>query len=168
VTAHFTATWAPPREDFAEALPNTDIYLDQRIPAEGSEEMEEYVAEEKHIRDVINSRDDLSACGVNGGSYQLFKAAKQGSIEFMKHIIEASIRGGRVMTSWREARTILLHKKGNREVISDRQLMADFDHKLRLLDFHVPIGKRVPGHQRNVWSIYRSPEGFHQEDEWMQ
>jgi hypothetical protein len=28
VTAHFTATWAPPREDFEEALPNTDVYLD--------------------------------------------------------------------------------------------------------------------------------------------
>jgi hypothetical protein len=28
VTAHFTATWASPREDFEEALPNTDVYLD--------------------------------------------------------------------------------------------------------------------------------------------
>jgi hypothetical protein len=107
VTAHFTATWAPPREDLAEALPNTDVYLDQKIPTEGSEEMEEYTVEEKHIRDVIKSRDDLSACGVDGVSYQLFKAAKQGSVEFMKHIITASIRCGRVMTSWKEARTIL-------------------------------------------------------------
>jgi protein-L-isoaspartate O-methyltransferase len=55
VTAHFTATWALPREDFEEALPNTDVYVDQKIPAEGSEEMEEYMVEEKHIRDVINS-----------------------------------------------------------------------------------------------------------------
>jgi hypothetical protein len=61
VTADFTATWAPPRGDFEEALPNTDVYLDHKIPAEGSEEMEEYMGEEKHIRDVINSRDDLSA-----------------------------------------------------------------------------------------------------------
>jgi hypothetical protein len=94
VTTHFTATWAPPMEDFEEALPGTDVCLDQRIPAEGSEEMEEYMVEEKHIRDVINSRDDLSACGVDGVSYQLFKAAKQGSIEFMKYIIKASIRCG--------------------------------------------------------------------------
>jgi hypothetical protein len=67
VTAHFTATWA---------LPDTDVYLDQKIPAEGSEEMVEYMVEEKHIRDIINSRDDLSACGVDGVSSQLFKAAK--------------------------------------------------------------------------------------------
>jgi hypothetical protein len=117
VTAHFTATWAPPREDFEEALPNTDVYLDQKIPAEGSEEIEEYMAEEKHIRDVINSRDNLSACGVDGVSYQLFKAVKQGSVDFMKHIIKTSIRCGRVMTSWKEARTIFLHKKGDREMI---------------------------------------------------
>jgi hypothetical protein len=38
-TAYFTATLAPPRENFEEALPNTDVYLDQKIPAEGSEEM---------------------------------------------------------------------------------------------------------------------------------
>jgi hypothetical protein len=65
--------------------------------------MEEYMVEEKHIRDVINSRDDLSACGVDGVSSQLFNAAKQGSVEFMKHIIKALIRCGRVMTSWKEA-----------------------------------------------------------------
>jgi hypothetical protein len=81
--------------------------------------MEEFMVDEKHIRDVINSRDDLSACGVDRISYQLFKAAKQGSIEFMRHIIKAAIRCGRVMTSWKEARTILLHKKGDREVIGN-------------------------------------------------
>jgi hypothetical protein len=103
VTAHFTATWAPPREDFEEELSDMDVCLDQKIPAEGWEEMEEYMVEEKHIRDVINSRDDLSACGVDEVSCRLFKAAKQGSIEFMKHIIKTSIRCGRVMTSWKEA-----------------------------------------------------------------
>jgi hypothetical protein len=127
-------------------LPNTDVHLDQNIPAEGSEEMEEYMVEEKHTRDVINSRDDLSACGVDGVSCQLFKAAKQGSVEFMKHIIKASIRCGRVMISWKEARTILLHKKGDREVISDREPAADFDHKLCLSDYHLLIGTSVPRH----------------------
>jgi hypothetical protein len=77
VTTDFTATWAPPREEFREALPNTDICLDQKIPPKGSEEMEEYMAEEKHIRDMINSRDDVSAYGVDGVSYQLFKMTKQ-------------------------------------------------------------------------------------------
>jgi hypothetical protein len=47
VTAHFTATWAPAREDFEEALPDTDVSLDQKVPAEGSEEMEKYIVEEK-------------------------------------------------------------------------------------------------------------------------
>jgi hypothetical protein len=69
VTAHFTVTWAPPREDLEEALPNTDVYLDQKISVEGSEEMEEYMVEEKYIRDVINARDDLSVRGVDGISY---------------------------------------------------------------------------------------------------
>jgi hypothetical protein len=133
VTADFTATWAPPRESFEEALPDTDVYLDQKISAEGLEEMEEYMVEEKHIRDVINSRDDMSACGVDGISYQLFKAAKQGSVEFMKHIIKASIRCGRMMTSWREARTILLHKKDDREVIGNWRPISITNCAYRLL-----------------------------------
>jgi hypothetical protein len=48
--AYFTATWAPPREDFEEVLPNTDVNLDQKIPAEGSEEMEEYMVEQMTSR----------------------------------------------------------------------------------------------------------------------
>jgi hypothetical protein len=56
---------------------------------------------------------------VDGISDQLFKAAKQGNVEFMKHIIKASIRYGRVMISWKEARTILLYKAGNSEVIGN-------------------------------------------------
>jgi hypothetical protein len=77
---------------FRRSIAKHGCHLDQKIPAEGSDEMEEYMVEEKHIRDVINSRDDLSACGVDGVSYQLFKAAKQGSVEFMKYNIKASIR----------------------------------------------------------------------------
>jgi hypothetical protein len=40
VMAHFTVTWAPPREDFEEALPNTDAYLAQKISTEGMDKME--------------------------------------------------------------------------------------------------------------------------------
>jgi hypothetical protein len=66
VTAHFIATWAPPREHFDERWSDTDVYFDQKIPEEASEEIEEYMVEDKRIRDVINSRHDLNACGVNG------------------------------------------------------------------------------------------------------
>jgi hypothetical protein len=45
VTAHFTATWAPERQDFEKALADTDVDLDQKIPAEGPEEMEEYIGD---------------------------------------------------------------------------------------------------------------------------
>jgi hypothetical protein len=92
VTAYFTTTLAPPRQDFEKALPNTNVGLNQKIPAEGSEQMEEFRAEEKYIRDVINSRDDLSGCDVDGVSCQLFKAARQENIKFTKHIIKASIK----------------------------------------------------------------------------
>jgi hypothetical protein len=81
--------------------------------------MEKFMVEEKHIRDVMKSRDNLTACWVNGVSCQLSKAAKQGNIEFAKHIIKTSIRCGRAMTSWKEVRTILQPKQGDGEVIGN-------------------------------------------------
>jgi hypothetical protein len=47
VMTHFTATWAPAKEDFGGAMPGLDVCLDERIPAEGLEDMEEYMLEEK-------------------------------------------------------------------------------------------------------------------------
>jgi hypothetical protein len=47
-------------------LPGTDGHLDQKIVADGSKEMEESMVEGEHIKDVINSPDGLSVCGVGG------------------------------------------------------------------------------------------------------
>jgi hypothetical protein len=34
-------------------------------------------------------------------------------VNFVKNIVRASLRRGRVMSPWKEARTILIDKKGN-------------------------------------------------------
>jgi hypothetical protein len=135
VAAHFGETWAPPGRDFEAATEGSEFYLDRRIPGEGegagagegegegegtgAEEMEEFMMNEDRIKEVIKSRADLSACGVDGVSYRIFKAAGQGGIEFMKHIIRGVIKSGRVMESWKQARTILLYKKGDQKEIGN-------------------------------------------------
>jgi uncharacterized C2H2 Zn-finger protein len=119
VRAHFGETWSAPRVEFQEAGPDSIFHLEPRLPAEASAEMEEYMTNEKHIAEVINSRQDLSASGVDGISYQIIKAAGKEGVRFVKNLITASIRCGRVMTKWKEARTILLYKKGDRNVITN-------------------------------------------------
>jgi hypothetical protein len=41
------------------------------------------------------------------------------AVKFMKHLVWASIRSGWVMSTWKEAKTIWLHKKGNGEDVEN-------------------------------------------------
>jgi hypothetical protein len=119
VTEHFRTTLSRPLEDFVEAEEKSSFYLESRITDEDEDEMEEFMLNEKNIAEVIKSREDLSACGVDGISYRIMKGAGAEGVKFMKNIISASLRCGRVISTWKEARTILIHKKGNREDIGN-------------------------------------------------
>jgi hypothetical protein len=68
---------------------------------------------EDNIAQVIKSRQDLSACGVDGISYRIMKGAGRERVKFMKLLVRACIQSGKVINTWKEAKTILLHKKGN-------------------------------------------------------
>jgi hypothetical protein len=115
ITAYFRNTWSPPERAFQEPDEESDFFLQGVIPDDISEEMEEFMLNEKNIADVIQSRKDKSATGIDGISYQVFKAVGKAGVQFLKDIISAAIRCGRVMGSWKEARTILLFKKGDQK-----------------------------------------------------
>jgi hypothetical protein len=66
---------------------------------------------EDNIRDVIRSRDDLSACGNDGINYQIMKAADPEGVRFMRTIIKATIKCRRGIGSWKETGTVLIYKK---------------------------------------------------------
>jgi hypothetical protein len=109
VTTHLRETLAPPRREFEEADENPILPVGERLPEDVSTEMEELMMKEKRIVEVIESRQGLNACGVDGISYER-------SEEGRSAIYEAHYQGvdpmWKVMKSWKEARTILLHKKG--------------------------------------------------------
>jgi hypothetical protein len=119
VTAHFRNTWAPPSEPFIETNEVSEFYLESRIGEENETEMEAFMIDEEHIAEVIKSRADLSACGVDGISYRIMKSAGTEGVKFMKLLIRGCIRGRRAMRTWKEAKTILLYKKGNRDEIGN-------------------------------------------------
>jgi hypothetical protein len=119
VQSHYQKIWAQPAQHFKEAEVGNPLFLERRIPEDATEEMEEYMTEERNIAAVIKSRQDLSACGPDGISYRILKLAGEEGVKFMKLIIQASIRCGRIITSWKEARTILIHKKGDKAEIQN-------------------------------------------------
>jgi hypothetical protein len=75
--------------------------------------------DEMNIEIVIKSTDVLSACGVDGISYRIIKGAGAEGVAFIKLLVRKCIKSGGVMSTWKEAKTLLLHKKKNREEIGD-------------------------------------------------
>jgi hypothetical protein len=120
VTSHFREAWARPHEPFEEAPEGHPFHLESRISEEnGSADMMEFMLSEKNIKEVIQSRQDLSSNGNDGVGYRIIKAAGQEGVKFMKLIIEATIRCKKVFKSWKEARTILIFKKGREDDINN-------------------------------------------------
>jgi hypothetical protein len=119
VQEFFGKAWAQKEENFVEAEPESPLFLEKRIPNEANEEMEEYMIDEKNIREVINSRKKLGACGPDGLSNQIFQSAEEEAVKFLQIIVKASVKCRRTISSWKEARSILLYKKGDRKQIKN-------------------------------------------------
>jgi hypothetical protein len=81
--------------------------------------MEEFVLNGKGVADIIKSGEDLSACGVEGTSHRIRRGAGAEGIKFMKSIIGACLQSGRVIDTWKVAKTMLLHNNGYREQIEN-------------------------------------------------
>jgi hypothetical protein len=110
---YFRDTCGPSKQAFFEAGQDSPFYLHKKLPDENvREDMMEHMLSDDNIRAVIRSRDDLSVCGNDGINYRIMKTAVPEAVKFMKRIIKATIRCGRVFDSWKAARTVLIDKKG--------------------------------------------------------
>jgi hypothetical protein len=110
----FQEIWATPTRDFSIATPESPFFLEPKIPQEATDTMEEYMLNEKNISEVIRSRPDIGACGPNGIGNCILKAASKEGIRFMRNIIQGCLSFGKIMTSWKVAKTILIYKKGDK------------------------------------------------------
>jgi hypothetical protein len=119
ITDHFAKSWSRGADIFREAEPGTQFHLEERCGPDDGDIMESFMLNEKNIKAVIQSRDDLSSCGPDGISNQILKAAGAEGMKFMKLLIEPCIRTKRIPESWKDARTVLLYKKGDRNDISN-------------------------------------------------
>jgi hypothetical protein len=86
---------------------------------ENEEGLQGFLLDEKNITEVIKSRDDLSLNGIDGISYRVIKGAGVEGVKFMRTLVRGIVKSGRVMSSWKEAKTILIHKKGDRHEITN-------------------------------------------------
>jgi hypothetical protein len=116
VTEPFTRTWARPEQEFIEADQGSRFHLNAVI-TEQEEDLQGVLLDEKKIAEVITSRGNPSANGIHGISYRVTKGAE--AVKFVRRLIRGIIKSGRVMSSWKEARTIMIHKKRDRDEIGN-------------------------------------------------
>jgi hypothetical protein len=65
----------PTKRAFYEAEPDSPFYLHRKLSDEDIPEiMKDYMISEDNIRDIIRSRDELSASDNDGISYKIMKA----------------------------------------------------------------------------------------------
>jgi hypothetical protein len=75
VTEHFATSWATPQTDFREVEQRTSFTLEPKITENEQEEMVGFMLNDRNIEEVIKSRHDLSASGIDGIGSRIIKSA---------------------------------------------------------------------------------------------
>jgi hypothetical protein len=90
------------------------FYLEEQITEveeEDKKEMVKFRLYEKNITNIIKSRNDLIVDGVDRINYQIMKRTKMEKMKFMKLLVRKCIQSKRIISTSKEAKMILLHKK---------------------------------------------------------
>jgi hypothetical protein len=88
--------------------------LEAVLTGKEEKEMQSFLRDETKIAEVIRSRDDMSANGIGRISYRVIKGDGAEGVKFVR-----ILWSGGVTSSWKEARTFLLHKKGSPDEIEN-------------------------------------------------
>jgi hypothetical protein len=162
VTEHFTKTWARPEQDFIEANQGSRLHLEARITDKEEDELQGFILDEEKITEVIKSRDDHSANGIDGINYRVIKGAGPEGVKFVRTLVRGITKSGRVMSLWKEAKIIPIHKKG------DQELANNFNHKLYVQDIYLFDGESIPRNYFDNEDLLGHAKGIHPENERMQ
>jgi hypothetical protein len=99
MTESFKEIWSRPKDSFIEVEENSVFHLEKRITEAEEEKMVSFMLDENNIVEVIKSREDSSACGIDGISYRIMKGARTEGFAFMKLLVRSCIRSGRVIST---------------------------------------------------------------------
>lgn len=92
-----------------------EFTIQQLIEGDESEEAYNFITNTENIEEAITSRKWLSAAGVDGLDYSIFKLATKQAAEVIKLILETIMKCRRAPVQFKSSRTIFVFKKGDRE-----------------------------------------------------
>ena len=92
--------------------------LTSRMRNEDKERLQTMLLDADLIQQVISSRSNLSAQGVDGICNGAWKANPKITVRLIQYIIRMMLKHGKAPEAWKRLKTILLYKKGNAEELS--------------------------------------------------
>jgi hypothetical protein len=119
VMRHFTGIWSPAdilTNQFKEAKRGEKWFM-EGIPPEIQRTVAETWARtgtnENLLKQIVRTRQHLSAIGLDGISYHIFQLGGDNAVKWMMKVFTKLIQEKRVPEIWKQARTVLLYKKGD-------------------------------------------------------
>lgn len=91
-----------------------DFEIHRLIESDESQEAYEFITDIEKIEQAISSRKWLSAAGVDGLDYSVFKLEAKESAAVIQKILEACLRCRRAPVQFKNSRTVFIYKKGDR------------------------------------------------------
>ena len=83
------------------------------------EEFKQQLLDPTLIAKIVKSRRKSSANGPDGIGYRIMRLGGKKATEFLQTLFSAIWENHRVPANWKQAKTVLLHKKGAEEVITN-------------------------------------------------
>jgi hypothetical protein len=74
---------------------------------------------ENLLKQIVRTRNNLSAIRLDGISYQVFKAGGDNAVKWMMQVFTKIIEERQVPEIWKQARTVMLYKKGDVEAAAN-------------------------------------------------
>ena len=110
---HYGAEWATEVINYSNPTETDEFNIDRTITDGSDTRFNDHMLSEKRIKQIIASRNYISAHGRDGLSNALYRLAKDEATTMFKLIFKAIITTKHVPRSWTRTKTIMLYKKND-------------------------------------------------------
>ena len=110
---HYGRAWADETQHYEDPTEDPQWNIDKTVTENNDLRLKEFICNEKKIKDIISTRNHLSAHGKDGISNSIFRLAKKEAAKLFSLIFKAILITKHIPTSWKRTKTIMLYKKGD-------------------------------------------------------
>ena len=107
---HFEKQWDVRNEvNTNDEMLNNFVSLDE----DDRKTFEDLIFNDDLILQAVNNKSNLSASGIDGISYAIWKLVPKHSVELIKVLLKSFLNNKKMPSSWKISRTVMLYKKGD-------------------------------------------------------